>query len=776
MNKIFTLLLTFFLFGNLLAQQDRLNAGELYAGSGYNGIVPLQWEELGNPTEYHVYRKDGTSDFSQIAVVQTGFFSSASYIDENVTAGIEYTYTIKDESDVGMTNQMSAIPNNTGHSITIPGWGTTTPTIDGSISGGEWGDAIQIDITNHARIFTTEYFTGTTVAYLKVANDKLFIAIKDYNGPTREQNDQTMIFFDYNNDNLWTGSDTDQRYLASWLDASGLYSERSEIEGTYPTTSFGSGEMQPSEFNAAIEEGTGFLVYEFSIDITGSPLFNHTDNFGMLLQTSSFESGSNVGLTGLFSPGGIWKAPSTFINCTVQYDADVDAPAIDAVSSLTQIINNPMDIVLTVSDQSEIQTITGTYTIEGGNAQALNFNPSRGVYGYSATIPAEATAVTGALTFYVEDIHGNSLTTTDYSIEWIEDNTAPTITPILTPTVATPTNLAKVTAEIFDNLSGVETVTLFYTINSGAEQSMTMSLINEIYTANFNDQVVGTRADYFIKATDFSGNNEFSETFSIVWYDGAWQGNITGQNTGNNFGSSGTLTMGLVLDLGSFEGQINKLGYMVPEFFAPPFSWKIVELTGTGENTVWTNNILVPEQTVTDNLIVNASSWSEIDVQSDVVLTGTIGLVLNLSSGSYWGRDANSTDGISWFLETSSGQWKQLGVGDWATFSGDWTLKAHFYDDQSVEVKELGATSTGLHAYPNPFNARTCIEYENYERGNVTLRITDISGKMVALPFSKFQEKGTYSYEYTNSLSPGTYFYTLTTKSKSTTKKMLVVK
>ncbi len=220
----------------------KLDAGELFAGSGYNAIIPLQWEEAGDPTEYHVFRKEGVEVFTQIAVVPTGSFSSASYIDENVTAGTEYTYIIKDQDDTGMTNEYSATCNNTGHSVTIPGWNTTEPTIDGVISGGEWDDAVQIDITNYVRIFTTNYWSANTYAYMKVANNKLYIAVKDYNSPTLEQNDQVMMLFDYNNDGLWTSNDHDQRYYGVWLSGGvdDLLMERGEITGTYPNISWGS--------------------------------------------------------------------------------------------------------------------------------------------------------------------------------------------------------------------------------------------------------------------------------------------------------------------------------------------------------------------------------------------------------------------------------------------------------------------------------------------------------------------------------------------------------
>ncbi len=108
------------------------------------------------------------------------------------------------------------------------------------------------------------------------------------------------------------------------------------------------------------------------------------------------------------------------------------------------------------------------------------------------------------------------------------------------------------------------------------------------------------------------------------------------EDTGNNFGSLDEIQMGIVLKLGEFEGKINKLAYMVPEYFNPPFTWKIVEIITDGNNIEWTDNILVSQQNGPSEMVYFASSWTEIDVESDVNL---------------------STEGISWFLQTSIQEW-----------------------------------------------------------------------------------------------------------------------
>ncbi len=779
MNKVLFLFLTMLISASIFAQDgEKLSEGELYAGSGYNAIVPLHWEESGDPTEYHVFRKEGTSDFTQIAVVETGFFSSASFIDENVTAGIEYTYIIKDQNDVDMTNQHSATCNNTGHSVTIPGWNTITPTVDGIMNAGEWDDAIEIDITNLARIYTTNTWTSNTYAYLKVANDKLFIAIKDYNSPTLEQNDQIMMFFDYNNDGLWTGADHDQRYLGVWLTGGtpDLYMERTEITGTYPNTSFGSGTMQPPEFTGWATEGTGYTSFEFAYDITGSYLEGHTDNFAMLLQSLIYEGGESQGLSALYSPGGIWRAPSTFFNCTVQYDADTEAPQVEAVEGTTAITGNDMPIILSISDQSDIQSVSGAYSIDGGTAQNLTMTASKGTFGYTGTIPAELTGVTGTINFYLEDVHGNNTTTTDYTIEWQTDDTPPVITPISTPTIATPTNIPVITAEITDDLAGIESVTLYYTVGGQTQQSLAMSFIDDVYTAQLPDQAIDAGVTYYIYANDNSDNNATSDVFTIVWYNGNWYGHIQGQNTGNNFGSIENFTMGLLLELGNFSGKINKLAYMIPEFFNPPFNWKVVEVNIDGSDVEWTENVLIPEQTVTEQLLYNASSWTEVDVESDVYLTGTVGLVIETQADSYWGRDANSTAGISWFIDSNTGEWAQLGVGYWASFQGDWTLKAHLYDENLAGVEKI-VGNEGMRIYPNPAADYAIINFNLLTNQHVNIELLDINGKIIRKIASSNFSEGNYSLQInTSDLVGGIYFIKNTVGKTVSTKRFIVTK
>ena len=80
--------------------------------------------------------------------------------------------------------------------------------------------------------------------------------------------------------------------------------------------------------------------------------------------------------------------------------------------------------------------------------------------------------------------------------------------------------------------------------------------------------------------------------------------------------------------------------------------------------------------------------------------------------------------------------------------------------------------------YPNPFNPSTTIEFLLPKSANVTLKIYDVTGKIVGdLIDNKFISAGSYRYDYNaGKLSSGVYFYRLTTDNFIETKRMVLVR
>jgi len=75
--------------------------------------------------------------------------------------------------------------------------------------------------------------------------------------------------------------------------------------------------------------------------------------------------------------------------------------------------------------------------------------------------------------------------------------------------------------------------------------------------------------------------------------------------------------------------------------------------------------------------------------------------------------------------------------------------------------------------YPNPFTATTSISYTLATPGDVSLKVYDISGRLVATLVDGHQDAGEYVTTWEASdISSGVYFYKLETADFTSTKKM----
>lgn len=79
--------------------------------------------------------------------------------------------------------------------------------------------------------------------------------------------------------------------------------------------------------------------------------------------------------------------------------------------------------------------------------------------------------------------------------------------------------------------------------------------------------------------------------------------------------------------------------------------------------------------------------------------------------------------------------------------------------------------------YPNPFNPVTNIHFTVPKDGQASLKIYDITGKLVATYLDEYVTKGTYNADIDGtSMASGVYFYTLKSNGFADTKKMILVK
>ncbi|MBK8983613.1 MAG: T9SS type A sorting domain-containing protein [Ignavibacteria bacterium] len=91
----------------------------------------------------------------------------------------------------------------------------------------------------------------------------------------------------------------------------------------------------------------------------------------------------------------------------------------------------------------------------------------------------------------------------------------------------------------------------------------------------------------------------------------------------------------------------------------------------------------------------------------------------------------------------------------------------------NFEVKDFSLEQN----YPNPFNPTTKINFEIPKSGFVTLKIYDITGKLVDVLLNESKNIGSYTLDFNgNNFSSGIYFYTLSTQDFTETKRMILLK
>jgi hypothetical protein len=105
-------------------------------------------------------------------------------------------------------------------------------------------------------------------------------------------------------------------------------------------------------------------------------------------------------------------------------------------------------------------------------------------------------------------------------------------------------------------------------------------------------------------------------------------------------------------------------------------------------------------------------------------------------------------------------------------------------DGDSWELVEVDRSEVALPTlteldqnYPNPFNTETNISYTLAEDGHVSLKIYDISGRLVATLVDQYQQAREHAFTWdAANLSSGVYFYTLSAGDYTSTKKMNLLK
>lgn len=168
------------------------------------------------------------------------------------------------------------------------------------------------------------------------------------------------------------------------------------------------------------------------------------------------------------------------------------------------------------------------------------------------------------------------------------------------------------------------------------------------------------------------------------------------------------------------------------------------------------------------------------------VIAGNDGLILKTSDGGNSWYESNTNfagDGYDLFsvafansnVGISTGR---DGIEVYTTDGGDtWTETAPM-DATSPRKHEKNDKESGvtlIQNYPNPFNPTTNITFETAFDASVSLRVYDVTGKVVAELVSGFQKAGSHTVNFNASnLASGVYFYALNVNAGGTEVKKIM--
>jgi photosystem II stability/assembly factor-like uncharacterized protein len=110
--------------------------------------------------------------------------------------------------------------------------------------------------------------------------------------------------------------------------------------------------------------------------------------------------------------------------------------------------------------------------------------------------------------------------------------------------------------------------------------------------------------------------------------------------------------------------------------------------------------------------------------------------------------------------------------------NGVWQAKLMQYPTAvQIESNKIPATYSLEQNYPNPFNPATTIKFALPKNDFISIKIYDVSGKLVKTLIDEQKSAGYYSVNFDASLlSSGLYFYSISSPSFTESKKMIVVK
>jgi len=207
-------------------------------------------------------------------------------------------------------------------------WATVTPTIDGHISAGEWGEATRVDLRTSAE-------ASVVMMYLKNDGGKLYLAFDDPNDTTFSAGnyDQVGIYFDDEpagaRDGAWTydacPSGEGQLFVGEFTPdpSTGFQGIASGPELCDPVGA-------AAGVNGEASAASGHVQYEVAIDLAASELRGSPgDWIGMDFYVYDYDAES---WNGSWTYDAVWENPSTYGEVRLAAPNDLGRPVAIAAS------------------------------------------------------------------------------------------------------------------------------------------------------------------------------------------------------------------------------------------------------------------------------------------------------------------------------------------------------------------------------------------------------------------------------------------------------------
>lgn len=246
---------------------------QLIASHGSGLSVFLDWNPpvSGNITGYNIYRKRYVEEPFPVEPLATIDQNSSDFVDNTALPLIHYYYTVTAKLDNDLETPFSNVAD---------GWITTTfitneisaylhsaPTIDGTISPGEWDGAFTIDQSDFlGKNDNLVNPVGSVIGYYMVDPylSMLYVAVENFNDVVLEDHDEIALYVDDNNDGVYpaTGDDSEGNYWAVYYASGNLIRYRP----IYNTGGVGT-VIELANPQIQVSNATGHIVYEFAIPL-----------------------------------------------------------------------------------------------------------------------------------------------------------------------------------------------------------------------------------------------------------------------------------------------------------------------------------------------------------------------------------------------------------------------------------------------------------------------------------------------------------------------------